>query len=149
MTYCKLSEAISTRVLASAIRCHVTVTPLLRVNEQFAGTPTFRRSPRNAGNSGQTFLSGTSGHARLGKAWVPRLACWTYFYAVTFRRQNMALFCTLCTTFYMQLYALQTFEHMSVHCMGHQSLGVCEVPHISHISLLELLLVLKTLPRTQ
>ena len=57
VTYCKLSEAISTRVLACIIRYHVTVTPPLRVNEQFAGTPTFRRSPRNAGNSDQTFPS--------------------------------------------------------------------------------------------
>ena len=35
-------------------------------NDQFAVTPTFRRRPRNAGNSDQTFpFPGTSGRARL------------------------------------------------------------------------------------
>ena len=36
VTYCKLSEAISTGVFACSIHYHVTVTPLLRVNEQFS-----------------------------------------------------------------------------------------------------------------
>ena len=56
VTYCKLSEAISTRVLACAIRYYVTVTPLLRVNEQFAGTPTFRRSPWKVGKVTRRYL---------------------------------------------------------------------------------------------
>ena len=79
LTLSSLSTAISvytnsrSYLRSCAVRnYHVTVTPLYVYNDQFVVTPTFRRRPRNAGNSDQTFpFPGTSGRERLGKAWVP------------------------------------------------------------------------------
>ena len=82
LTLPSLSTAISVYQLAMILFALLRCTQLPRdghtsftCNDQFAVTPTFRRRPRNAGNSDQTFpFPGTSGRARLGLTRPSRVA---------------------------------------------------------------------------